>query len=346
VSVVPATFDVELGDEYTVVVEDTPVGVPLALHVSVETIVDVRALHDRLGALAVDAVVDEIRTARRAGVPAAGVTTTLITSPLDERIEYRQLLADRFAELGPAAFVEAPDMPDFDPDLEDEAEADWVLEYAPRNGPILHTIHAEVIADRPGCRLTPRHPATSGVELFTAVALLSELDAFILVGRLEREAEPEEFLYGARNAMNFDQLLSAVCVVEPRPPFGALVVDRRDVVDAYETPSGRLTPPRQSREWAPVGEALGKYLDFTVSPFRQLGGAGVDAASIDVAALAADVARAAVAKVERQAKSFKLPGKPEGYGRVVGYEPSVVRLIQAALADANVDVDEFLGDAT
>ncbi len=87
-SVVPVTFDVEQADESALVVagERSPLGLPLALHLGAETVVDPEGLVDRLGHL--DLAIE-------------GTAGHRIVSPLDERIEYGQALADRLAALAP-----------------------------------------------------------------------------------------------------------------------------------------------------------------------------------------------------------------------------------------------------
>ncbi len=77
VIVVPASFDVELADESTLVVPtvDSPLGLPLALHAGVEATIERERLVDRLG------VIDTAAT----GSPSASGSAV----PLDERIEYR-----------------------------------------------------------------------------------------------------------------------------------------------------------------------------------------------------------------------------------------------------------------
>ena len=98
-AVVPVSFDTELADEHTriVALDDSPLGLPLALHLDLEVTIDRDTLLDRLGAL--DVVGD-------AGAMIAGPP---VVSALDERIAYRQGLADRLALLAPAGAGGEPD---------------------------------------------------------------------------------------------------------------------------------------------------------------------------------------------------------------------------------------------
>jgi hypothetical protein len=322
--VVPVSFDTELADDSTLIVaaEASPLGLPLAVHLPVETTIDPEALLDRLGQLDVT----------------GGTPGPAIASPLDQRIEYRLALADRLAELtsGSAAGEDAgqgagPD--DW-----------WPLDTVSDRADLLKTIHQALGETHPGARIAPRPPATAGSEHLSAEALVAELDAFVLVASLDRPLDDEDRLEAARQVLHADQLLNAVCLIEPSPPFLAVVIDRRDVVAAIETPSGLLRPPRQSRPPAPVGTALTKFLDATISPFGRLARTFVEGQAPDSRQLAVDVSADAVRTVEASAKAFKTEGKRPGYERVKRHQASITRLVEAALNRPDVDVAELLED--
>jgi hypothetical protein len=209
---------------------------------------------------------------------------------------------------------------------------------------VLKAVHQALGDSHPGARISPRPPATAASESLSAVALVAELDAFVLVASVDRPLGDDEKLEAARQALHADQLLNAVCLVEPAAPYLAAVVDRRDVVAAIETPSGRLRPPRQSRPPAPVGAALSKFLDATISPFGRLARTFVEGQAPDPRALAVDVSADAVRTIEASAKSFKTEGKRPGYERVRRHQPSITRLVEEALNRADVDVAALLED--
>jgi hypothetical protein len=301
-----------------VAAEASPLGLPLAVHLPVEATIDPQALLDRLGQLDV----------------AGGTPGPAIVSPLDQRIEYRQALADRLAELtsAPAAG-------------EDAGQDDWwPLDTVSDRAHLLKTIHQALGETHPGARIVPRPPATAASEHLSAEALVAELDAFVLVASLDRPLDDEARLEAARQVLHADQLLNAVCLIEPSPPFLAVVIDRRDVVAAIETPSGLLRPPRQSRPPAPVGTALTKFLDATISPFGRLARTFVEGQAPDSRQLAVDVSADAVRTVEASAKAFKTEGKRPGYERVKRHQASITRLVEAALNRPDVDVAATLED--
>jgi hypothetical protein len=174
------------------------------------------------------------------------------------------------------------------------------------------------------------------------VALVAELDAFELDASLIRPLDDTARLEAARQVLHADQLLNAACLVDPTAPYLSVVIDRRDVVAAIETPSGQLRPPRQSRPPAPVGAALTKFLDTTISPFGRLARTFVEGRAVDPRQLAVDVSADAVRTVEAKALGFKTEGKRPGYERVKRHQASIIRLVEEALQRPDVDVAQAL----
>jgi hypothetical protein len=318
---VPVSFDVEFADDQTLIVavEASPLGLPLALHLPVETTIDPQILLDRLGRLDTEGC----------------SVGPAIVSPLDERLEYRQALADRLAELAPRPTG-----------VEDAGQHDWwPLDTASDRADLLKAIHQSLGESHPAARIAPRPPATAASEPLSAVALVAELDAFVLVASVDRPLEDEARLEAARQVLHADQLLNAICLCEHSAPFLAVVIDRRDVVAAIETPSGQLRPARQSRPPAAVGAALTKFLDATISPFGRLARTFVEGHAPDARQLAVDVAADAVRTVEASAKGFKTEGKRPGYERVKRHRAAITRLVEEALNRPDVDVAATLEDA-
>jgi hypothetical protein len=145
---VPVSFDTELADEDTLVLpaDASPLGLPLALHLAVETTVDRPSLLDRLGSIDAGAV--QVALAARAVVPVAPVR-------LEDEF-------DRAAD-----------------------EAWWPLEVPSGRADLLKAIHQVLGESHPGARIAPRPAATAGSEHLSAVALVAELDAFVLVAVLD-----------------------------------------------------------------------------------------------------------------------------------------------------------------
>ena len=215
----------------------------------------------------------------------------------------------------------------------DEGWTEWMPHDPSDRAALLMVIHDALRETHEGARVAPRAEA---------IALVAELDAFVLVAPVDDLDDPVLLLESARHALQADQLLNAVCLVEPSAPYMAVVIDRHDVVEAIETPSGELRPPRQSRPPAAVGDALTKFLDAAISPFGRLASTVVEAEALDARGLAVDVAGEAVRAVEASARGFKVPGKRPGYEQVTKHRTSIIRLVEEALAAPDVDVASIL----
>jgi hypothetical protein len=333
---VPVSLDVELADEHTLIVPATasPLGLPLAVHVSVEATIDAGHLFDRLGQLDITREVASLAAASQAGEPAQGQPVgPSIASPLDERVEYRAALADHLADLAPAR-AEAPAA---------EPRDWWWPAAGSGRAELLMALYDALGGTHAAARVLPRPPAAAS-ERLSALALVAEVDAFVLVASVDAGGplQGRAPLEAAQLALQADQLLSAICLVDPVAPFMAVVVDRRDVVDAIETPSGELRPPRQSRPPATVGEALVKFLDAAITPFGRLARTVVDAEVVDPRALAADVSAEAVRTVAGSARGYKVEGKRPGYERVTGHRAAIARLVEGALGDPDIDVASIM----
>ena len=262
-----------------------------------------------------------------------------------------QFLLDRLGSVGPATVEAAriargrrpaPESLEMEEDLGDHGW--WPLDIRSERAELLTAIHQALSESHPGARITPRPAATAGSEHLSALALVAELDAFVLVAMLDHPLGDTARLEAARQVLHADQLLNAVCLVDPAEPFLSVVVDRRDVVAAIETPSGELRPPRQSRPPAPAGAALAKFLDTTISPFGRLARTFVEGRALDPRALAVDVSADAVRTIASSAKTFKTEGKRPGYERVKRHQASITRLVEEALNRPDVDVARLLDE--
>lgn len=349
-AVVPVSFDTEVADDDTLVVpgEASPLGLPLALHVAAETTIDDHSLLDRLGVIdpgAVESarVAASLRLAGEAGVArdAAFPAQDEPGAPREGPASFPMEDERGAAHEGDGPSVSLEGAPGAIPGLDVDQEW-WPLDTSSLRADLLRAVHRTLVDSHPGARITPRPAATAGSEHLSAVALVAELDAFVLVAVVDHPLGDAARLEAARQALHADQLLNAVCLAEPAAPFLAVVVDRRDVVAAIETPSGALRPPRQSRPPAPVGTALSKFLDATISPFGRLARTFVEGQALDPRALAVDVSADAVRTVHNSARSFKTEGKRPGYERVKRHQAAITRLVEEALNQPALDVAALL----
>ena len=109
-TVIPVTLDVELAEEYTLIVPaaESSLGLDLALITTVEGQVDVRAFRQRVAALPVGDQITQLLSARGGGLPSPPglLTGSPVSRGGDQRLEYQQFLAGLLAGLAPGAFAE------------------------------------------------------------------------------------------------------------------------------------------------------------------------------------------------------------------------------------------------
>lgn len=106
VDVLPVVLDVELADQESLLLPagSTPLGVPLAVLAGVRAHVGLPALLQLAGFAGIAGQVREVMTAAMQGRAPAGVNVgPPITTAADQRIEYRQVIADLLADLAPGS---------------------------------------------------------------------------------------------------------------------------------------------------------------------------------------------------------------------------------------------------
>ena len=253
-------------------------------------------------------------------------------SPLDERLEYRQALADRLADLARGD----------DPDRRRGRRRTGLVaaRHAVRSGPTSSRPCTRRSAEsHPGARIAPRPAATAGSEHLSAVALVAELDAFVLVAvrRPARSTTPPGSRPPGRSCTPTSCSTPSVSSSPPRRSWRSWSTGATSWRPSRRRPASS-GPPRQSRPPAAVGVALSKFLDATISPFGRLARTFVEGQALDPRALAVDVSADAVRTVEGSAKGFKTEGKRPGYERVKRHQASITRLVEEALNRPDVDV--------
>lgn len=346
-AVVPVTFDADFADEYSFILraELSPLGVDLVLHTAVESTIDQRVLLNSLGAVDVAAEVDAVRTARGNGTTVMGLNVgSPVASMADERIQYRQQLADALVEMTTARFqpdTTSPIDEDFsDADTQDDFLAE-LLEDA-QLAEFVREILNGLSAAYPTARLLP----ASGMQVVQGtvrpVATVVHLDVFIGLVMTSTAVPADEFLEFSRAMFQADLSLRAVCFTTDTAPFESRLIDRRVLVDAYEPPMGRIVQRGTDFIGGPVAEVLVKYFDQVINPFRVVARSTVDVITIDYRALAVDVGAAAVRDVAGRAGGYKIPGKADGYGRVTSHRTVVVSIVEQALKGLDVDIAALL----
>ncbi|HEY5989138.1 MAG TPA: hypothetical protein VIV12_22565 [Streptosporangiaceae bacterium] len=335
--VIPVTLDVELADQYTLIVPagESPLGLDLALMTTAEGHVDRSAFLQQIAALPVGDQITQLVLARGDGRPPPPglLTGSPASGDDDQRQEYRQHLADLLAGLAPGARPDAgrPGSRDVGVDVDRLA--------AVLNGLTWHRPGLEIsLLDRGHVAVGPAH------ELIVT-ALVRDLDAAILVAVLTGP-EPARVLSAPEVARACGGLLTMyqdaddVAVAVPDQEWTAVVVTPEFASRAVEAPSGRLSGPRVAFQPLPLADALLKHLDSRVTRWEQTGRLRFDRDAVDLAALAAAVSQAAVDRAVARGRSARIPAKKAAYTALDDSAVAGIRtLIESVVAAGASPVD-------
>jgi hypothetical protein len=333
IDIIPVVLDIELADQESVFLppESTPLGIPLALLTGIRGHVGPRALLQRIGYVHAFAAVKEVMAAARDGRMPDGVTVgPPIDSDDDQRVEYRQVIADLLADLGPETWTD--DGPP-GPELTELLSAE--LSFLNSGAQVLPMpLHQEPVSSAvslfPCARVTYLDTslvvaALAGAGLDEALSSQSALaEACLNLARLEPDAAAVAITSKARGRLDID--------------WPAVVLRVADLRTAYETPTGRVMAPRIAREPLPVVDAVVKYLDSQAPAWEVTEPVTTRIDGIDIAGLAGRSAADAVAGVRGQYRRARTPGKRSAGGRLPGdLAARLAEGIEAILAGEQVD---------
>ena len=246
VNVYAMTLDIEAADDTTLIIDEfEAIGHPVAIMCSVVGTVPNEQLSVYLGDLNVQADLERISASASSDLAVGLTTGAPITSQADERIEFRQILADELASLDP--------IEEDDDELDSPSGIDAILDN-------LHTGLRPLRGD-----LLSVHPPESFVHLLTTplgctpVARVEELGCSAIVMASEDAsawppddgtvAHAADFLAAAH--------ADALALTSFDHPFDAVLFDKRDLHDAYEPPRANVVcGPRIDRESEPLTKAL------------------------------------------------------------------------------------------
>jgi hypothetical protein len=342
-AVVSVTLDVELADEYTLLIpaDDSPISLDLAVMTTVEAHLDMRAFLQHIAALPVEEQITRLRQARRDGLPAPSdlLTGPPISRDDDQRLEYRQLIADLLADLSPAAYS--------DSDLTGAAE----------DGVDLHGLAEELNGltwRRAGTQirmLDIEHAPVDAAHEMIATALVEDLDAAVLIAVLTGAA-PASILTAPQVARTCGVLLAKypeaddVAVAIADEDWTSVVVTAAFAGRAVETPSGGLSEPRVAFQPMPLLDALLKHFDAHGTRWDEAERVHFDRAPLNVPVLAAAVSRAAVDRAIAEGRRAVTPAKKTAYMALDDHTVAAISaLIESAVAPSTSSagaVDAFL----
>jgi hypothetical protein len=270
VDVIPAVLDIELADQESVFVpaESTPLGMPLALLTGVRTHVGMPALLQRIGYVNAFTQVNEVMAATREGRPPQGIQAgPPIDTKDDQRIEYRQLIADLLSDMAPDRWPDDP-MPDAgQSDSNSFREAARIIDILTVELPVRHS----------GAQVSPMAPVESwlgpGITLYGCTRV-TYLDTSLIVAVLDGQdigdaIQSTTVLADACLALaRIEPDVTAIAITTGGAERPAIVLKVADLRTAFEAPSGRKVPPRLAREPLPLIDALAKFLDRQVTAWE------------------------------------------------------------------------------
>jgi hypothetical protein len=262
VDVIPASLDLELADQESVFLpaEATPLGLPLVLLTGIRTHVGLPAMLQRIGYFDASACVQEVMSAAREGRVPDGVRTgPPIESEDDERIEYRQVIADLLGDLAPSRWADDAE------DCASEQETGDVND----SPEIVRALREDLTMRHPECDVLPvtehRITLADGISL-TPLARISYFETLILVVLLDGS--------GLDEGLQVDHPVASACLefIRADPGVTAIAIceranDRATVVldvvqlQAASEPPGEFEAARPCGKPLPIVDALAKYLD-------------------------------------------------------------------------------------
>jgi hypothetical protein len=333
IDIIPVVLDIELADQESVFLppESTPLGMPLALLTGVRGHVGPRALLQRIGYVHAFAAVKEVMAAARDDRMPNGVAVgPLIESDDDQRVEYRQVIADLLADLGPDTWTDD----------------------GPPGPELTELLSAELSFLNSGAQVRPtslhREPVSTAISLFPC-ARVTYLDTSLVVAAVvgasldEVLSSPSALAGACLNVARLEPDAAAIAITSgarggPALDWSAVVLKVADLRAAYETPTGRMMAPRLAREPLPVLDAVVKYLDSQAPAWEVTEPVTTRIDDIDIAGLAGRSAADAVADVRGQYRRARTQAKKSAGARLPGdLAARLAAGIEAILAGEQVD---------
>jgi len=304
VDVIPAVLDIELADQESVIVsvDAIPVGMPLALLTGVRGHVGMPAFLERIGYLDASAQVREVMSATRDGrAPQAVDVGPPIESEDDQRIEYRQVIADLLADLAPSRWtgpIAAPAM---------GSGSDELLELLSQDLPGRH--YAALISAVP-----LRHVSAYDETSLSTCARVACLDTSVIVAILDGSHLEDALKIGELAGACLEVVLlepdaDAIAVASRSSGWPTVVLRVPQLRTAFETPRGDRIGPRLITEPLPVIDALAKFLDNQVTAWEETEPAASRIQSLNLEQLARQSAAEAVAAVVAEGRRAKTQAK-------------------------------------
>lgn len=340
VDVIPASLDVELADQESVFVpaESTPLGLPLALLTGVRTHVGLPAMLQRLGYFDASARVQEVMSAAREGRTPEGVETGApIETEDDQRIEYRQVVADLLADLAPSRWADDPEyrVSEYDTDRVDDLPE------------LIGMLRDSLAMRHSGCTVLRvnehRITLTDGVSL-TSIARIAYLDTSIVVVVLDGSVLNDALRNESRLAdaclefIHVEPDAAAVAVTERIADWPTVVQNVAQLRTAFEPPGGQEVAPCLSHEPLPIVDALAKFLDREGIAWESMEPVTAALHGLSFRDLALQSAAEAIYDITEQGRRALTAAKKSSWTNLPdGLESRIADSIAAIMADEPID---------
>jgi len=341
VDVIPAVLDVELADQESIVLpsDSTPFGLPLALLTGVRGHVGLPAFLERVGYVDVAAQVQEVMSAARDGRTPHAVDVGLpIESEDDQRIEYRQVIADLLADLAPSRW------PDADPMAGAlSGRTDHLTELLAQNLPDRH-LGAWISS-------VPHHHVTVDDQIsLSTCARVTYLDTSVIVAvlegaNLETAVRLAPLPHACLNVVNSEPDADAVAVAERSVDWPTVVLRVPQLRTAFEPPGGPEVAPRLAAEPLPVVDALAKYLDSQVTAWDVVEPADSNIQNLNFRQFALQGAEEAVAAIATEGSRARITAKKSAWTNMPEDLSSIIaEALNSIVANESTDADAILDD--
>ena len=300
VDVVPVVLDVELADEYSLLVpaSASPLSANLAAVVTLRTHVHQDAFIDRIGRLDITSDIEEVIAAQREGRSSLADVGPKIEIEDDERLEYRQALRDLLADLSPSVWLTSAESAE-QTLLSDsrykvlKGDSQWFEREVTERLPSARCFQLEQDRFEFG--------SNDAVAAFVKVAYLDTAVVVVTVESLERAQTSMSALASAcDNAVRSSPDADAICVTERGGDWTSVLFSRASLRHAVELPTGNEAGPVPVIAGLGVMDTLWKHLEGSISAWEATENAPGGLGSVDVASMATRHVHASIGSIESQ----------------------------------------------
>lgn len=333
--VVPVVLDTDLADESTLLVgaDESPLGIEMAVMTALRTHIHRGAFLNSVGPLDISDDVENLIMGKQTVAHTIGAP---VVDAHDQRIEYRQAVADLVSDLSPTVWHD-PTQPNQTAQLSEALLSDWRTE--------LNAIAAQ-LHERTGAKLrgVQHHETSSPSGRFVALDKADYLDTAVLIVATDEtggELVARDIVESLEQLLDDD--VDAIAVSRPASGWETILITRTDMRPARRASGGGVAWPRVTLEGMDLLDTLHKHFeraqvawDVVVQADRSLEGP-------DIREAASAHAREALTQVRLSGGRARSPKKETWLNISDEVADRVVDLVAAA-SDNDIDrAFELLG---